>query len=57
MKFRIVDAGHREAALDDVGMLEEAVRGVYAPKDAPSLRSQCLRLAIVPDEGTTSSRR
>src|SRR6266550_5484734 len=24
----IVDSGHREAALDDVGMLEEAVRGV-----------------------------
>src|SRR6266568_663091 len=25
---QVVDAGHREAALDDVGVLEEAVRGV-----------------------------
>src|SRR5260370_5622408 len=46
---QVVHAGHREAALDDVGMLEEGVRGVVrAERSAHRGRGNALRLAIVP---------
>src|SRR5260370_22016016 len=46
---QVVDAGHREAALDDVGVLEEGVRGVVrAKRSAHRGDGNALRLAIVP---------
>src|SRR6266581_4878707 len=50
--LQIIDAGHGEAALDHVGMLEERVRGVVCAKGrAHRGDSDALRLAVVPDEG------
>src|ERR1700674_3783909 len=50
--FHVVDAGHGEAALDDVGMFEERVGGVIrAEGSAHGGNSDALRLAIVVDEG------
>src|SRR6266704_4337026 len=49
---QVVDAGHREAALDDVGVLEEAVCGVVRAKRSAHRRDRnALCLTIVPDEG------
>src|SRR6266404_2664830 len=49
--LQVVDAGHREAALDDVGMLEERVGGVIRAEGHAHGRDGDLRLAIAPDEG------
>src|SRR6267142_1970375 len=48
---QIVHAGHREAAFDDIGMLEEAVRGVVrAKRSAHRGDGNALCLAVVPNE-------
>src|SRR6266481_5273793 len=48
---QVVYAGHREATLDDVGMLEKAVGGVVcAKRSAHCGDGNALRLAVVPDE-------
>lgn len=48
----VVDAGHGEATLDDVGMLEEGVCGVIgAEGGAHGGDGDALALAVVPDEG------
>src|SRR6266705_6122888 len=44
---QVVDAGHREAALDDVGVLEEAVCGGVRAKRSANLRdgnALCLKI-------------
>src|SRR5467141_4955814 len=48
---QVVDAGHREAALDDVGVLEEAVGGVVRAKRSAHRRDRnALCLTIVPNK-------
>lgn len=48
----VVDAGHGEAALDDIGMLEERVGGVIRAEGcAHGGNGDAGALAIVPDEG------
>src|SRR5258708_25704919 len=48
---QVVDAGHREAALDDVGVLEEAVRSVVRAKRSAHRRDRnALCLTIVPNK-------
>src|SRR5260370_6422860 len=49
---QVVDAGHREAALDHLRVLEQAVRGVIRPKRSAHRRDRnALRLTIIPDKG------
>src|SRR6266404_5142537 len=48
--FQVVHAGHSEAALDDVGMLEERVSRVIRAERHAHGRNANLRLATAPDE-------
>src|SRR5207253_5819145 len=48
---QVVNTGHREAALDDVRVLKQAVRGVVrAKRSAHRCNRNALRLAMVPDK-------
>src|SRR6267142_6935155 len=47
---QIIDAGHGEAALDDVRMLEEQIGGVIRAERCTHRGDRRLRFAIVPDE-------
>src|SRR5215813_3377545 len=46
----VVDAGHGEAALDDVRMLEKRIGSMIRAEGRAHGRNRNLRLAIVPDE-------
>src|SRR5436309_3686444 len=50
--LHVVNAGHGEAALDHIGVLEKRIRGMVRPKGSAHGRDgDAGRLAVVPDEG------
>src|SRR5690349_14922093 len=48
---QVVDTGHRETTLDDIGMFEERVCSVIGAEGSAHGGDGNLRLAVVPDKG------